>query len=161
MKILKKISAILLSAAMIFTAFPVAFAGNSADYANSDCEGYFGGLFYCAGNEKDPRAYRETAIDENREYLTSYAVDSVALYDGYLYAGTGTSLRRINIDTLADEKVYDSRAGIDAFALSCSKVYMLINGSVVKLNEKDGSLTTAVASGKITSFWFESANMLC
>ncbi len=161
MKILKKISAILLSAAMIFTAFPVAFAGNSADYANSDCEGYFDGLFYCAGNEKDPRAYRETAIDENREYLTSYAVDSVALYDGYLYAGTGTSLRRINIDTLADEKVYDSRAGIDAFALSCSKVYMLINGSVVKLNEKDGSLTTAVASGKITSFWFESANMLC
>ena len=157
---LKRFTAIILSILIIFTVSPATFAlGKDTEYANSDCEGYFGGLFYYASNEYSHFAYRETAINENREAITDYAVESLALYVGNAYVSTGKELRKINVKTLEDSAVYSSRAAIDRFAIGKGGIYLLIGGSIVSLNA-GSTLTTVVASDKINDFWLDDAYTL-
>ncbi len=156
----RRLTALILSILLVLTASPLSYAtGRSAEFANSDCEGYFGGLFYFASNEDISFAYRETAINEDREAITEYYVDSIAVYGGYAYVLTGKTLRKINVNTLEDSPVYSSRAGIDRFALGAGKIYLLTGGSITSLNT-GGTLTTVVASGKIIDFWLENAGTL-
>ena len=162
MKILTKTLALIMSLTLVCTAIPFALADSGViDYVNSDSESYGGDLVYFAGNDIIPVAYREEDENINREFITDYPVSSIAVYGGYAYVITGRELRKIDIKTLDDEKVYASRSGIDSFSLGGGVLYLLINGGVFSLDTGDNSLKTVIASDKVKSFWLESANMLC
>ncbi len=161
MKIFTKTLALIMALTIVCAAIPFAVAdSDAADFANSDSEGYDGYFTYFAGNEIIPNAYREEDENINREFITDYPVSSIAVYGGYAYVITGNQLRKININSLEDEKVYASRSGIDSFSLGGGVLYLLINGAVFSLDSNSGELKTVIVSDKVSSFWLESANML-
>ena len=160
MKAVKSILSLILAASLIMTAVPFVFsAADDTAFSNSDSEGTENNIFFFADSFTG-YVYSGLPDDTQRDYYTDYKVNQIAVYDGFIYASVGSTVRQIAIDTKQDE-LFDSFDGVvDRFALWNGSLYALSDNIVTKTNILTGIRTAVISDKKIEDFWFDTAGVL-
>ncbi len=158
MKNIKTLFALILSLIIIFSSLPVAFATDNSEFVNSDNENYVDGLLYAVNSNND-RVYCGKSDSENMDFLTSYAVNELAILGGKIYVSVGRYIRIIDISTREDVAFYKADATINRFAVTDDGVYILTNGKIYFI-DNNGDTSVIVDSDKIQNFWLEEINFL-
>ncbi|MBR6361103.1 MAG: InlB B-repeat-containing protein, partial [Clostridia bacterium] len=159
MKKIKSVLSLITVLTLLFTAAPFAYSAEDINsFSNSDTECEVSGRYFFL--DEKSLIYEGLPGETEREYITSFAVDSVASYSGFVYAASGNSVYSINPDSALSRPVIAVAAKIDDFSLWNYKLFILSGGDITAYSLKNGAQADIITGRSITSMWFDGAALL-
>lgn len=154
----KQIISFILALTLLFTAVPFAYSAEDInEHSNSDTECEAGGRYFFL--DEDSLIYAGLPGETERDYITSFAVDSLASYGGKIYACADNVIYEINPDTAQSRPVTAVSDRIEDYALWNGGLYILSHGDIAEYKLSGGE--KEIITGKsITSMWFDGAALL-